>query len=279
MGKIDIWNFLMKRSYQKKYLKNYSKKLKDPRWQKKRLDIFLRDDWNCQNCGNKDETLHVHHKVYRRSDPWDVPSSDLITLCESCHEVETFNRGDVEIRFLRSLKKFGMLTSHLESLSEYFESINQYVDSLEDEKWSDREKELLKAAKACFICHTQDNLIIYHKSPSCIIHKPWELPSNEFDFICKSCNRNNEMPNILYDFLEFLLPAFLHAGYYREDIVDMVSDDYLRKFIRLVLEEIRKTRMEAIPSQFSDDWIFRRNITYEQLNSLNQKADRTTEAS
>lgn len=29
----------------------YAKKLMDPRWQKKRLEIFKRDGWKCQNCG------------------------------------------------------------------------------------------------------------------------------------------------------------------------------------------------------------------------------------
>lgn len=69
--------------------KVYSEKLKDPRWQKRRLEIFERDDWRCQNCGDKDNTLHVHHKVYVGSDPWDVPSEFLVTLCEICHEQET----------------------------------------------------------------------------------------------------------------------------------------------------------------------------------------------
>lgn len=28
--------------------KTYAEKLKDPRWQKRRLEIFERDDWTCQ---------------------------------------------------------------------------------------------------------------------------------------------------------------------------------------------------------------------------------------
>jgi 5-methylcytosine-specific restriction endonuclease McrA len=64
----------------------YADKLKDPRWQKRRLEILARDDFACRNCGDGESTLHVDHKVYRRgADPWDYPDDDLQALCESCH--------------------------------------------------------------------------------------------------------------------------------------------------------------------------------------------------
>ena len=49
----------------------YSEKLKDPRWQKKRLEIFERDNWACKKCGDTDTTLHLHHLEYQNCDPWD----------------------------------------------------------------------------------------------------------------------------------------------------------------------------------------------------------------
>lgn len=65
----------------------YSEKLKDPRWQKLRLEILNRDEWTCQYCGAKDKTLHVHHYAYPKSgNPWDADGGDLNTLCEDCHE-------------------------------------------------------------------------------------------------------------------------------------------------------------------------------------------------
>jgi hypothetical protein len=65
----------------------YIEKLKDPRWQKKRLEILQRDSWTCRSCGDKTNTLHVHHIFYLpRMEPWDVPDGFLITLCEGCHE-------------------------------------------------------------------------------------------------------------------------------------------------------------------------------------------------
>lgn len=66
---------------------SYLAKLKDPRWQKKRLEIFERDFFLCQHCMGGDETLHVHHLKYS-GDPWECEDKFLITLCETCHKRE-----------------------------------------------------------------------------------------------------------------------------------------------------------------------------------------------
>lgn len=67
----------------------YLAKLRDPRWQKKRLKILERDDWTCRLCGSKEHTLHVHHARYiRDAEPWDCPDALLVTACEVCHEIE-----------------------------------------------------------------------------------------------------------------------------------------------------------------------------------------------
>lgn len=66
----------------------YAEKLKDPRWQKKRLEIMQRDEWECRGCHDKNNTLNVHHLKYINSnEPWDYPDDLLITLCEECHEI------------------------------------------------------------------------------------------------------------------------------------------------------------------------------------------------
>lgn len=68
----------------------YSKKLLDPRWQKKRLEVLDRDNFQCQFCTTKTETLHVHHRKYFHGrDPWDIDSKWLVTLCSGCHELES----------------------------------------------------------------------------------------------------------------------------------------------------------------------------------------------
>lgn len=69
--------------------KTYSEKLKDPRWQKKRLEIFERDNWTCQHCCHTEWTLAIHHLRYIPGiEPWDYPAELLITLCEYCHSEE-----------------------------------------------------------------------------------------------------------------------------------------------------------------------------------------------
>ena len=74
---------------------NYAEKLKDPRWQKKRLKILERDNWCCQWCGTEENTLNVHHLKYSNGDPWDIEDHHLTTLCEDCHEKypELINRA------------------------------------------------------------------------------------------------------------------------------------------------------------------------------------------
>ncbi len=64
--------------------KTYVEKLRDPRWQKKRLEILERDKWTCQNCRATNKTLNVHHKIYYSTikNPWDYSNNILVTLCE-----------------------------------------------------------------------------------------------------------------------------------------------------------------------------------------------------
>lgn len=70
-------------------MSDYSEKLKDPRWQKRRLEIFTRDKWTCRGCESTTKTLHVHHKRYEwGKSPWEYQDEDLITLCEGCHDLE-----------------------------------------------------------------------------------------------------------------------------------------------------------------------------------------------
>ena len=68
-------------------MKTWLERCKDPRWQKKRLKVLNRDEFRCQLCWDKKDTLHVHHKYYKRNkDPWQYPMKALITLCERCHD-------------------------------------------------------------------------------------------------------------------------------------------------------------------------------------------------
>ncbi len=65
----------------------YWEKLKDPRWQKRRLEVFQAAGFECANCHASDQPLHAHHLRYKKgADPWDYNDRDIVCLCESCHE-------------------------------------------------------------------------------------------------------------------------------------------------------------------------------------------------
>lgn len=67
--------------------KTYSEKLRDPRWQRMRLDVMQRDNFACQDCGDKTKTLAVHHAYYVTGrNPWMYPAWSLSTLCDDCHK-------------------------------------------------------------------------------------------------------------------------------------------------------------------------------------------------
>ena len=63
----------------------YYDKLKNPKWQKKRLEVLDSSEWKCAACHNHEAMLHVHHIKYTEN-PWDAPSTDLQCLCADCHK-------------------------------------------------------------------------------------------------------------------------------------------------------------------------------------------------
>jgi hypothetical protein len=67
----------------------YADLLRDPRWQRKRLEVMARADFTCELCGADWKTLNVHHLRYVRGRmPWDYPDEDLCCLCEPCHAAQ-----------------------------------------------------------------------------------------------------------------------------------------------------------------------------------------------
>ena len=91
--------------------KSYSDLLRDPRWQRKRLEIMQRDGFACAECGSADKTLNVHHRHYARGRaPWEYDNENLVTLCEDCHVEVSKLLDDVK-------RRIGKLSRHdLEAL-------------------------------------------------------------------------------------------------------------------------------------------------------------------
>jgi len=84
----------------------YKEQFKDPRWQKKRLEILQRDNFTCVDCLDDSTPLHVHHTYYEKGNKvWDYPNESLITLCEDCHESEEQQIKQYSELFIETLRK------------------------------------------------------------------------------------------------------------------------------------------------------------------------------
>lgn len=124
----------------------YSEKLKDPRWQRKRLEVLQRDDFMCRWCGDNESTLHVHHLSYS-ADPWETPEGQLLTLCENCHEADHVERQRAEKALLKSIREKGFNYGHVYSIAagfNYMKPFHNYdvMSSVID--WLLQNEELLK---------------------------------------------------------------------------------------------------------------------------------------
>lgn len=107
----------------------YSDKLKDPRWQKKRLEIMKRDDFTCKYCGDKTTSLNIHHSYYR-GEPWESPNESLITLCEDCHEVVSAGKLKGILSGIKLKKKNGIQLFIFNDNSKEYLLIIGFPDSL-----------------------------------------------------------------------------------------------------------------------------------------------------
>lgn len=83
---------------------SYSQKLKDPRWQRKRLEALQAANWSCKSCKATHKTLHVHHTKYR-GEPWEAPLDWLEVLCEDCHEKRHAPAKPLKIYFAGKIGK------------------------------------------------------------------------------------------------------------------------------------------------------------------------------
>lgn len=101
----------------------YSDKLKDPRWQRKRLKIMERDEFMCQSCYDSENTLYVHHKFYiYGKEPWEYPDELLVTLCDACHKTEEDSKNIIK-DFVKELLLFGYLASELKEMLKLIKSL------------------------------------------------------------------------------------------------------------------------------------------------------------
>lgn len=106
--------------------KSYWEQLKDPRWQKMRLEILDREEFTCQDCGEKDKTLHVHHTYYEKGKaPWEYSPSSLLVLCEDCHGYMHQTKELMD----QALRRVGGRVALLQRITGYINAIVAQADA------------------------------------------------------------------------------------------------------------------------------------------------------
>ena len=107
--------------------KTYGEKLRDPRWQRKRLEIMNRDKFRCTICNSSSSELHVHHGYYERNlDPWEYDDDTLLTVCHACHE----EAENVRVTLIKRIAKLGHgISCELERLCCVLQGIDSEIAS------------------------------------------------------------------------------------------------------------------------------------------------------
>jgi len=125
----------------------YSEKLRDPRWQKKRLQIMERDGFACRVCSATTKPLNVHHLAYfPRTDPWDYPSQMLITLCDDDHKAEEEGKSAADAMLIEALRSSGAMNLDLDRIAQIVRELGTGPGALAiiqralDEAWTEAKR-------------------------------------------------------------------------------------------------------------------------------------------
>lgn len=79
----------------------YGDLLRMPQWQRKRLEIMDRDNFQCLMCDDNMNTLHVHHTVYIKDRlPWEYADETLMTVCDYCHDLCHWKKDKAQLKRL-----------------------------------------------------------------------------------------------------------------------------------------------------------------------------------
>lgn len=114
----------------------YLRKLQDPRWQRKRLEVMQYADFRCQICGAKNRMLHCHHSYYERGkNPWDYPDGAIICICSDCHRLIHGRGGDSEPIGFTALADKPRLQPILRLLALVFVHAPHATTFIEVEEW------------------------------------------------------------------------------------------------------------------------------------------------
>lgn len=97
----------------------YKEQLLHPNWQRKRLEMLEGANFSCDNCGDTEKTLHVHHRRYIKGrQVWEYEASELAVLCADCHQQHHSEREMLE-RLITRADIGGGLTALLGLIAGY----------------------------------------------------------------------------------------------------------------------------------------------------------------
>ena len=95
-------------------MSDFWEKYKDPRWQRKRLELMELAGFTCEDCGAKDKPLNVHHSVYHKGrNPWEYPNNLLRCVCEDCHQRREDLLHDIRVSLGRCSAEDVLAVFHL----------------------------------------------------------------------------------------------------------------------------------------------------------------------
>lgn len=109
----------------------YQQQIKHPNWQKKRLEVLEANGFKCENCGDKDEQLHVHHPLYRRGAMiWEYTVEELECLCARCHK-DAHAIDEKLKKALAICSDKGRVLAYINSMNAHLDDDTLTVDSYE----------------------------------------------------------------------------------------------------------------------------------------------------
>jgi len=87
-------------------MQTYLEQIRDPRWQRKRLEILNAANFKCENCGSVNNELNVHHSAYLKGQPaWEHPVELLHCLCRPCHKERQQIEDSLKIEMMKRLRQ------------------------------------------------------------------------------------------------------------------------------------------------------------------------------
>jgi hypothetical protein len=103
---------------------SYANKLRDVRWQKKRLDVLQGHGWQCDECCSSEVELQVHHYWYETGlNPWDYEERCYGVLCDKCHT--QWHAAKLEFDKIMA----GMLSTNMEQANGLLAGLSLIVNS------------------------------------------------------------------------------------------------------------------------------------------------------